>query len=72
MAWTREQLARRAAQEIQDGYSVNLGIGMPTLVANFMPAGLRVLLQSENGLLGLGPYPTEDQIDISSTPARRR
>jgi len=63
MAWTREQIAQRAAQEIQDGYFVNLGIGMPTLVANYIPPGKRVVLQSENGLLGLGPYPGEAEID---------
>jgi 3-oxoacid CoA-transferase subunit B len=63
MAWTREQMAARAAQELQDGFYVNLGIGLPTLVANYVPAGVEVWLQSENGLLGIGPSPTEDEID---------
>jgi len=63
MAWTREQMAQRAAQELQDGFYVNLGIGLPTLVANYIPAGMDVWLQSENGLLGIGPFPSEDEVD---------
>ena len=63
MAWTREQMAQRAAQELQDGFYVNLGIGLPTLVANYIPEGMDVWLQSENGLLGIGPFPTEEEID---------
>lgn len=63
MAWTQDQMAARAAQELQDGFYVNLGIGIPTLVANFVPADKEVWLQSENGMLGIGPFPTEDEVD---------
>ncbi|UTO05486.1 3-oxoacid CoA-transferase subunit B [Moraxella sp. FZLJ2107] len=63
MAWTREQMAQRASQELQDGFYVNLGIGLPTLVANYIPDGVNVMLQSENGLLGIGAFPTEDELD---------
>ena len=63
MPWTRDQLAERAAKELKDGFYVNLGIGIPTLVANHIPAGMTVTLQSENGMLGMGPFPTEDEID---------
>ena len=63
MPLTREQIAARAAQEMRDGFYVNLGIGIPTLVANYVPKGMDVILQSENGMLGIGPYPTEQEID---------
>ncbi len=63
MPWTREQLAERAARELRDGFYVNLGIGIPTLVANYIPPGMRVVLQSENGMLGMGPFPYEGEED---------
>ena len=63
MALDKNQIAKRIAQELQDGYYVNLGIGIPTLVANYIPENIEVVLQSENGLLGIGPFPTEDEID---------
>src|SRR6185437_184761 len=63
MPWTREDMAARAAKELKEGFYINLGIGIPTLVANYIPKGMRIVLQSENGMLGVGPFPLDSEVD---------
>ena len=72
MAWTHDQMAAKAAQELQDGFYVNLGIGLPTLVANHVRSDIEVWLQSENGMLGIGPFPTEDEVDADTINAGKQ